>query len=141
MALPGTASAATESVSFDTPEKKALYHELLNEYRCLKCQNQTIGDSAAGLAEDLRREVFNMVSEGKQEPEITAFLVARYGDFVRYRPAFKASTALLWLGPFLLLLIGAVAVLRQSRQRAATVDVERAHLQDARALLQESRDE
>lgn len=80
------------------------YHQLINELRCLVCQNQTIAESNAPLALDLREQVRKQLSEGKSNAEISRYLTDRYGDFVLYRPPFKASTALLWLGPFLLLL-------------------------------------
>jgi len=87
--------------------------------RCLVCQNQTLADSGASLAEDLRREVREQVAAGKSDEQIKQYLVARYGDFVLYDPPFKASTALLWAGPFLLLALGVgvlVAVVRRRRR-------------------------
>ena len=76
------------------------------ELRCLVCQNQTIADSSADLAVDLRRQVREMLQQGKSQRDILDFMTARYGDFVLYRPPLKNSTALLWLGPFVLLLGG-----------------------------------
>ena len=76
------------------------------ELRCLVCQNQTIADSHADLAVDLRRQVREMLQQGKSQRDILDFMTARYGDFVLYRPPLKSSTALLWLGPFALLLGG-----------------------------------
>lgn len=102
----------------EDPGEKALYDELLHEVRCLVCQNQAVGDSTAPLAADLRREIRRMVLEGKSESDIKTFLLERYGDFILYRPQFKATTALLWLAPLLLLLIGAVALGRVLRRRA-----------------------
>jgi len=72
--------------------------------RCLVCQNQTIADSNAGLAQDLRREVRQMLKQGKSEAQVREFMVTRYGDFILYRPPFKVTTLLLWLGPFVLLI-------------------------------------
>lgn len=89
------------------------------ELRCLVCQNQTIADSNAGLAEDLRREVRRMVKEGRSDQEVRAFMVERYGDFVLYRPPLKSATVLLWSGPFLLLIIGAWALRRTVANRRA----------------------
>jgi len=76
------------------------------ELRCLVCQNQTIADSNSGLAEDLRREVREQLRKGASDEQVVQFMTDRYGDFVRYRPPFKASTALLWIGPGALLAIG-----------------------------------
>ncbi len=82
-----------------TPEQTLRYETLLNELRCLVCQNQNLAESNAPLAEDLRREVRTQIGKGKSSAEIKAYLTARYGDFVLYRPPFKPRTWLLWLGP------------------------------------------
>lgn len=87
------------------------------ELRCLVCQNQTLADSHARLAEDLRAEIRAMMVQGLSDEEIVDFLVSRYGDFVRYRPPMKPETVLLWLGPFLFLGAGAAALLRAVRRR------------------------
>ncbi|MFI4926047.1 MAG: cytochrome c-type biogenesis protein [Burkholderiales bacterium] len=92
---------------------------LENDLRCLVCQNQTLADSSAPLAEDLRREVRTLAAAGKSDDEIRAFLVARYGDFVLYRPPVKGTTWLLWFGPFALLGLGAVVWLGVVRRRRA----------------------
>lgn len=92
------------------------------DLRCLVCQNQTLADSNAPLAEDLRREVRALAVAGKSDDEIRAFLVARYGDFVLYRPPVKGTTWLLWFGPFALLVVGAgiwYAVVRRRRAGSA----------------------
>ena len=91
----------------------ALSHEL----RCLVCQNQTIADSNAPLAIDLRNQIREQVQRGASDREIVDFMTARYGDFVLYRPPFKATTLALWAGPFLLLILGAWILLRRVRQR------------------------
>lgn len=97
--------------------------KLSEELRCLVCQNQSLADSNAGLAVDLRREIRVMIVEGKKDKEIVDFLVQRYGDFVLYRPPVKSTTALLWFGPFVLLLIGAIALyLQLKRRRREIVD-------------------
>jgi len=101
------------------PEQQATYERLTSEVRCLVCQNQTIGDSSAPLAADLRREIRQMVESGRTEEEIKVFLLERYGDFVLYKPRFKASTAALWLAPLLLLLLGGIGLGRIIRRRAA----------------------
>ena len=93
---------------------------LAEELRCLVCQNQTLADSNAPLAEDLRNQVREKMRQGKSDAEVVDFLVQRYGDFVLYRPPLKATTALLWFGPLLLLAVGfAVLLLRIQRRRQA----------------------
>lgn len=109
-ALAGTVLAKEATPVAEDPEVERKTMEISKELRCLVCQNQTIADSHAPLALDLRREVREMVAEGKGQAEIVEFMEDRYGDFVRYMPAFKASTALLWIGPFVLM-VGALAIL------------------------------
>lgn len=92
---------------------------LSSQLRCLVCQNQTLADSHAELAQDLVQEIREMAAKGMSDQEIIDYLVARYGDFVRYRPPLKASTVLLWLGPFALLLIGGFGLFLQLRRRQA----------------------
>jgi cytochrome c-type biogenesis protein CcmH len=101
------------------PNQQRMYERLTHEVRCLVCQNQTIADSTAPLAGDLRREIRGMVEEGRTEEQIRTFLLDRYGDFVLYRPRFNMATALLWLAPVLLLLLGATALWRILQHRAA----------------------
>lgn len=91
--------------------------KLSEELRCLVCQNQSIADSHAELADDLRREIRGMIKAGKSDKEIIDFMVARYGDFVLYNPPFKATTLLLWVGPLLLMVLGVVALGRHLKQR------------------------
>jgi cytochrome c-type biogenesis protein CcmH len=90
---------------------------LSNELRCLVCQNQTIADSSAPLAEDLRNQVREKMRQGASDSQIIDFMVERYGDFVLYRPPFKATTLLLWFGPLLLLAAGAAVLLHRLRHR------------------------
>lgn len=90
---------------------------LETELRCLVCQNQTLADSPAGLADDLRREIRALAESGKGNDEIKVFLQARYGDFILYKPPMKESTLLLWAGPFALLLLGATVFLLIVRRR------------------------
>lgn len=114
----GTARAIDAEEPIGDPAQAALYERLIHEVRCLVCQNQTVGDSTAPLAADLRREIRRLVLEGRSEAEIQQFLLERYGDFVLYRPRFQATTAILWLAPVALLLIGAMAFARILRRRA-----------------------
>jgi cytochrome c-type biogenesis protein CcmH len=109
--------AIDEEPPLADPVQEALYKDLIHEVRCLVCQNQTIGDSTAPLAADLRREVRRLVQEGRSEREVKAFLLDRYGDFVLYRPRFMGSTVLLWLAPVLLVVSGAFVLARSIRRR------------------------
>ena len=103
------------------PELEKQVTAIAKELRCLVCQNQTIADSDAGLAKDLKNQVRTMVSEGKSQGEIVDYMVKRYGDFVLYRPPVKATTYLLWVGPFLLLLIGLSVLYLVLKDRKKTV--------------------
>ena len=114
--------------------------KLETELRCLVCQNQTLADSSADLAADLRREVRDLALAGKTDDEIRAYLVARYGDFILYDPPLNATTSLLWLGPFALLLVGGalwwlVIRRRASAVRATTASSDEQAAIRARALL------
>jgi cytochrome c-type biogenesis protein CcmH len=100
---------------------EARYRALINELRCLVCQNQNIADSNAPLAQDLREQVRSQLAAGKTDREITDYMTARYGDFVLYRPQFKATTALLWLAPATLVAIGGLVAFRMARRRSAGV--------------------
>jgi len=93
------------------------YKELIAEIRCLVCQNQSLSDSDAELAHDLRQEVYDLMQTGQENVQIIDFLVARYGDFVLYSPPVKPSTYLLWYGPFVLLAIGILFLVKTVRQR------------------------
>ena len=106
---------AFRAVEFDDPEKQATYRGLLHELRCTVCQNQSLADSNAELAGDIRSEVQRLVSEGADRETVIDFMVQRYGDFVLYRPPLRADTLFLWVGPFVLAAIGAVAVYRVAR--------------------------
>ena len=115
---------------------------LSEELRCLVCQNQSIADSHAELADDLRREIRGMIQAGKSDKEIIDFMVARYGDFVLYRPPVKATTLLLWAGPLLLMLFGLVALVRYLKKRNQQVTddapLTEAEASRAEALLKEN---
>ena len=115
--IPSLAAAEEARPLADNPQIEARLKTLAVELRCLVCQNQTLADSHAPLAEDLRREVREMIAKDMSDREIIDFLVQRYGDFVLYRPPWKASTTLLWLGPFLLLIAGATGLVFALRRR------------------------
>jgi cytochrome c-type biogenesis protein CcmH len=113
----------------EQPELDRRAAELAHELRCLVCQNQTLADSNAPLAVDLRNQIREQLAAGKSERDVIDFMVQRYGDFVLYRPPFKASTAALWLGPFALLVLGAwlfVRILRRKREAPPLSPAERA---------------
>jgi cytochrome c-type biogenesis protein CcmH len=114
-------SATVTAIGVDEPladpAKQALYEQLVNEVRCLVCQNQTVADSNAPLAADLRREIHRMVESGQSEAEIKTFLTDRYGDFVLYRPRFAGASSLLWIAPGLLAVIGCLVLWRILRRR------------------------
>ncbi|MCL2345530.1 MAG: cytochrome c-type biogenesis protein CcmH [Desulfobulbus sp.] len=120
------ASPANEAALAADPVAEKRLQALSKELRCLVCQNETIADSNADLAADLRREIRGMIHDGKTDAEIVDFMVARYGDFVLYRPPVKGITLLLWGGPAALLLLGLIALFAYLRRRAGRVgDVER----------------
>lgn len=111
------ALAADAKPASDNPELDQQVLHITNELRCLVCQNQTIADSNAELAVDLRNQVREQLKQGKSQQEILDYMVTRYGDFVLYRPPVKAQTLLLWIGPFLLMAGGLFALLRYLRRR------------------------
>jgi cytochrome c-type biogenesis protein CcmH len=127
------ALAGVEVHKFDNPEQEQQYNHLIAELRCLVCQNQNLADSNAELAQDLRQEVYEMIQNGATDQEIISFMVARYGDFVLYRPPFKATTAFLWIGPFIILTAGFVILLVFIRKRRQRVAVELDETEQARA--------
>lgn len=102
-----------------TPEQAERFQVLVTELRCLVCQNQAISDSNAPLAADLRNKVREQLAAGRTDAEIYDYVTERYGDFVLYRPPVRASTYLLWFGPFVLLVAGLVLAVRMARRRAA----------------------
>ena len=113
------AALAVDPTELPTPQLQARYVALTHELRCMQCQNETLADSPVQLAADLRAEVRDMLLAGTSDDEIRAFMVARYGDFILFRPRFTARTAWLWLAPGILLLVGAAVLVRVMRQRAA----------------------
>ncbi|THJ16202.1 MAG: cytochrome c-type biogenesis protein CcmH [Nitrospira sp. CG24B] len=121
LCVSGSAWAGEARPLTDDPVAEARLKHLAVELRCLVCQNQTLADSSAPLAEDLRREVREMIAKNMSDPEIIEFLVSRYGDFVLYRPPLKATTTLLWVGPFVLMAIGVTALVMTLRRRSRTV--------------------
>ncbi len=113
----GLALAIEAGDAFEDPEMQARYEKISSEVRCLVCQNQTIKDSNAFLAADLKREIRRLMEEGKTDAEVYDFLVARYGDFVLYSPRKSGKTLVLWIAPFLFIAVGGVVALRVVRSR------------------------
>jgi len=129
--------AAVEYHDFADPQQEQAYQSLITELRCLVCQNQTIADSNADLAKDLRRQVYEMVRQGQTKQQIADFMTQRYGDFVLYKPVFSIKTALLWLGPGLFLLIGLLLVLSMTRRkRNAATALNQGRRQELQQLLE-----
>jgi cytochrome c-type biogenesis protein CcmH len=114
--LSASGHAADTPLGFSDKARQAEFETLLEELRCLVCQNQSLADSHADLAQDLRQEVYRMLDEGRSRAEVLEFMVARYGDFVLYRPPVKNTTWLLWGAP-LLLLVGVAVVWRRAQSR------------------------
>ena len=111
------ALAVIETYEFSSPELEVRYHQLSQELRCPKCQNQNIADSNAPIARDLRVVLYEQLEQGATDDEILAFMVARYGEFVRYRPGVDRNTILLWAAPGLLLILGVAGLLFHLKQR------------------------
>jgi cytochrome c-type biogenesis protein CcmH len=120
-ALTAGSAGASEVREFADSTQRERYEQLVRDLRCLVCQNQSLADSDADLARDLRDEVYQIIQSGKSDQEAVAFLVDRYGDFVLYRPPLKPATWLLWSGPFLLLAAGLGFIWHRTRQRARTL--------------------
>lgn len=130
-------TAQQDVVTFSQEGLHERYRELISELRCPKCQNQNLADSNSMIAEDLRNEVHNLLEQGKTDEEIVEFLVARYGDFVRYRPPFKSTTVLLWVLPgiFLLVIVLVPVVLLRRQRRPADLSLADQDQQRLRELL------
>lgn len=139
------ASTGMESLTFANDAQERTYNSLIQDLRCLVCQNQNIADSNAELAHDLRQETYEMVSAGKSASEIVDFMVARYGDFVLYKPPVRGNTLLLWGAPFALGIGGVLGLVWFIRRRAAAQASTNTALSDAErqrlaALLDENND-
>ena len=134
---PSAARAATDTAADPALEQRV--NQVAAELRCLVCQNQSLADSHAGLAIDLKNRVREQLQAGRSETQVIDYMTERYGDFVRYRPPFKASTALLWGGPLLLVLLGALglwrALRRQGQAALAEPALSASDAQSAAALL------
>ncbi|PLY17072.1 MAG: cytochrome c-type biogenesis protein CcmH [Sedimenticola sp.] len=140
--VPLVCQSSIEAYSFEDPEKEARYKVLIDELRCLVCQNQNLAASNAELAKDMRRLTYDMVQRGATNEEVVTYMVDRYGDFVMYRPPFNSSTYLLWIGPFIILGIAILVlamIIRRKGQEQTPVTSD-ADLQRVEHLLNPSKD-
>jgi len=134
LVLGATTAYAVDPTQLPDPALQERYLALTHELRCMQCQNEAIADSPVSLAADLRREVRDMLLAGKSDEDVRNFMVARYGDFILFRPRFNARNAWLWMAPGVLLLIGALVFVRIVQQRSALVSQDNEPLEeDARS--------
>ena len=134
-----------EEFTFEDPARTQEFRDLTSELRCLVCQNESLAGSQAGVAQDLRKEVYRLMQEGKSRQEVIDFLVERYGDFVLYEPPLKPSTLVLWFGPFLFVGFGAYLLARTLQRKKAEPEqdlseAERARLQQLLAQTGDQHD-
>jgi cytochrome c-type biogenesis protein CcmH len=132
------AALAIDPTNIPDPALQARYQKLTHELRCMQCLNQSIADSPVELAGELRNEVREMIVAGKSDGEIRDYMVARYGEFILFRPRFSARNMWLWLGPSVLLLIGAFIAVRIIRQRSALLPQDDQPLEDDAPLEKEA---
>jgi len=138
LALASAAWGQSSEIAHPDAATEKRLKALAEELRCLVCQNQTIADSNAPLALDLRNQIRGMIGQGQSDEQIKAYMVARYGDFVLYRPPFQATTVLLWLGPLLLIGCGAAAfavIVRRRRNRPEPAALAPDRRREVEALL------
>lgn len=130
--------ARVEIIEFDDPGQRALYDEIIAELRCLVCQNQNLEDSNAELAVDLRRRTRELIEQGKSRKEIADYMVARYGEFVLYRPPLTAANLLLWFGPGLLLgLVLIITLYRRNKHKPGSQTLSEPDRRRVRRLLED----
>jgi cytochrome c-type biogenesis protein CcmH len=124
MCAPLCAAWAVDPVSMADPQQQARYYVLIHELRCVQCENNSLADSDAWIATDVRRQIREMVAAGKSDSQIKGYLVSRYSEFILFRPAYSWRNAWLWSLPGVLLLCGIFIAVRVIKQRAALVDNE-----------------
>ncbi|HEY3487430.1 MAG TPA: cytochrome c-type biogenesis protein [Gammaproteobacteria bacterium] len=133
----------SEVLQFSQPEYKERYYALIEQLRCMVCQNQTIAESNAELAVDLRARVFEMVERGASEDEVIEFMAARYGNFVLYNPPFKTSTVFLWFAPFIVIGLGSIMlvtfIVNRNRDTASGAEVSTSIRRRAEELTQRNK--
>ena len=132
--------AAIESYEFESTQMEADYYRLISELRCLVCQNQNLAGSNADLAKDLRRQTYELLTQGNTPDQVVQYMIDRYGDFVLYRPRLKRDTLLLWFGPFVMLVLVLWLVIRAMRKKQKLVPPDADALQRARQLLSDNRE-
>lgn len=142
LALLATPVWGAEAQPVGNPVVEARVKKISEELRCLTCMGQSIADSQSGFSDDMRREIREMIAQGKTDAQIMEFMVQRYGDFVLYRPPVKETTWLLWFGPFLLFAVGLIVLVRKLKKRSLLVggQLSAADHAKAAALLNESRE-
>jgi len=128
--LASTKSHAVDTTQMPTPALQERYLGLTHELRCMQCQNEAIADSPVSLAADLRRQVAEMLIAGKSDDDVRNYMVARYGEFILFRPRVSSRTIWLWSAPGILLLIGAAVAVRVTRQRSALVDQDKEPIEE-----------
>ncbi|AKG72330.1 cytochrome c-type biogenesis protein [Serratia fonticola] len=139
--LSWSAAAAIDTYKFNSVEQEQQYRELTEQLRCPKCQNNSIADSNAIIAADMRTKVYELMMQGQDKQQVIDYMVARYGNFVTYEPPLTPATLILWVGPLLFVLIGgAVVILRTRQRRAGVVNEEFSEQEQQRlaALLKET---
>lgn len=129
--------AAIETHDFKDAQTEKDYKALIDELRCLVCQNQNLSGSDAPLAKDLRDQAYNMLQQGKSRDEVIEYMVNRYGNFVLYRPPLESNTLILWIGPFALLLIVLVVVMLRIKRTRSVEAPEKQGLENAKHLLED----
>jgi cytochrome c-type biogenesis protein CcmH len=128
--LASAKSHAVDTTQMPTPALQERYLGLTHELRCMQCQNEAIADSPVSLAADLRRQVAEMLIAGKSDDDVRNYMVARYGDFILFRPRVSSRTIWLWSAPGILLLIGAAVAVRVTRQRSALLDQDKEPIEE-----------
>lgn len=139
-AQPSPGQSVFAEYKFDNEEQQSDFKELAAQLRCLVCQNQNIADSNAPLAQDLRREIHQMLTDGQSKRDVIDFMVQRYGEFVLYKPMMSVKTLALWFGPALFFVFGLIAIWRMTRRpaKAPVTEPDRHALAEARRLLDNS---
>ena len=127
--------AVIETYEFSDPAQESRYQDMIAQLRCLVCQNQNLADSNAELAKDLRARTYEMINAGASDEDIADFMIARYGDFVLYKPPLRLRTTLLWGGPFALLLIALIVFFFTVRRSRVPKDIEGVDREAAARLL------
>lgn len=134
MLLSFSAFAAIDTWQFDSPQQEQQYRELTESLRCPKCQNNSIADSNAMIAADMRLKVYQLTKQGQSKQQITDYMVARYGHFVTYQPPLTLSTLILWAGPALFVVMGALVIILRSKKRQPSQQQQRFDAADQQRL-------